>query len=130
MNPTSLRTTLLVLLFSAIAGALHAQDLDTVKTWSAEEFAQKMTDQMTTRVPLRPDQIEPVSRINLKFAERAMPVVKGAGDQKSKIAAVKKFDHERNEELELFLDSEQLRQVKQLQYENRKKMKQRYHERH
>ncbi|HMC97444.1 MAG TPA: hypothetical protein VKG92_07325, partial [Flavobacteriales bacterium] len=57
-----------ILAFSAIVGALHAQDIDTLKTWSVEEFAQKMTDQMTTRVPLRPEQIPQVQKINLKFA--------------------------------------------------------------
>ena len=119
-----------ILAFSAIVGALHAQDIDTLKTWSVEEFAQKMTDQMTTRVPLRPEQIPQVQKINLKFAGQVMPVLQGTGDQKSKVNRVKEFDRQRNNELAIFLDSEQLRQVRQIQYENRRKMQQRYHERH
>lgn len=118
-----------ILAFSVIAGALHAQDLDTLKTWSVEEFAQKMTDQMNTRVPLLPEQVEQVHKINLKFAGQVMPVVKGDGNQSSKLEAVKEFDRDRSAELEIFLSPEQMRQVRQIQQENRRKMKQRYHAR-
>ena len=117
-----------ILAFSTIVGWSHAQSIDTLKTWSVEEFAQKMTDQMTTRVPLAADQIDMVHRINLKFAGQVMPVVNGTGDQKTKLAQVKEFDRQRSDELEVFLSPEQMRQVRNIQGENRKRMKQRYYE--
>ena len=119
-----------ILAFSVMAGALGAQDIDTIKTWSVEEFAQKLTDQMAPRVPLTPEQIPQVHKVNLKFAEQSMPVVKGTDDQKRKLDAVRRFDRQRSQELELFLSPEQMRQVRQIQSENRKKMKQRHYERH
>ncbi len=114
--------------FIAAVGMLRAQSIDTLKTWSVEEFARKMTDQMTTRVPLAADQIDMVHRINEKFAGQVLPVVKGPGDQNSMLAQVKRFDQERGEALELFLSAEQMRQVRTIQGENRKKLKQRYYE--
>lgn len=128
MNTTLPLRTVLTLIFIAAVSVVRAQSIDTLKTWSVEEFAQKMTDQMTTRVPLAADQIDMVHRINLKFAGQVMPVVKGSGDQQSKLSQVKAFDRQRSDELEIFLNAEQMRQVRQIQYENRKKMKQRYYE--
>ena len=130
MRALSLYRIVMILTFSTTVGLVHGQDLDTLKTWSEEEFAQKMTDQMTQRVPLRPDQIDMVHRINLKFAGQAMPVVKGTGDDKSKVSTVKKFDKQRSDELEIYLNPDQMRQVRLIQQENRKKMKQRYYEKH
>jgi hypothetical protein len=125
--PTFLRS-LLVLSFFITVGSLAAQDMEEIKTWSVEEFARKMTDQMTTRVPLAADQIDMVHRINQKFAGEVMPVVNGTGDPNSKLAQIKQFDRERGQALELFLSPEQMRQVRTIQGENRKKMKQRYYE--
>ncbi len=128
MKTTFLHRTVLALWFIASVGILHAQSIDTLKTWSIEEFAQKMTDQMKTKVPLAVDQIDMVHRINLKFAGQVMPVINGTGDQKSKLARVKEFDQQRSGELEVFLNAEQMRQVRNIQTANRKKMKQRYYE--
>lgn len=118
----------LILVLSVIAGSLRAQDLDEIKTWSAAEFAQKMTDEMTTRAPLTPEQIDPVNGINLKFAEQVLPMVNGTDDQDKKVEAVKRFDRERTELLKVFLSPEQMRQVKQVQTELRKKLKQTYYD--
>lgn len=123
------RAALIIILAIAMRGA-QAQDLDSVKTWSVEEFAQRLTDQMIPRVPLSPEQVDPVHKINLKFAGQVMPVIKGEGDQKSKLYKVKDMDRQRTGELEIFLNTEQMRQVRQIQAENRRKMKQRYTEKH
>jgi hypothetical protein len=130
MNTTFLQRTVLALSFVAIVGSLPAQDIDTLKTWSVEEFGQKLTDQMIPRVPLNPDQIDQVHKINLKFAGQVIPVVNGAEELKSQLDVIRGFDRQRTNELEIFLGAEQMRQVRQIQTENRKKMKQHYYERH
>ncbi len=79
---------------------------------------------MTPRAPLSQEQVGMVHKINLKFAEQAMPVVKGTESTKSKVSEVKGFDKQRTEELKVFLSPEQMRQVRQVQAENRKMMKQ------
>ena len=118
----------LILVLSVTSVSLRAQDLEEIKKWSATEFAQKMTDEMTTRAPLTEEQIDPVNRINLKFAEQVLPVVNGADEPDKKLAVVKRLDKERSEELKVFLSAEQMRQVKQVQTENRKKLKQSYYQ--
>ena len=118
----------LTLVLSVITGSIHAQNIEEIKTWSVEEFAQKMTDQMTLRVPLDSAQVSMVHRINQKFAEQSMPILKGTDDPKKKVAVIKEFDKQRSGELEVFLGAEQMRQVRQIQAENRRKMKQRYYE--
>lgn len=118
----------LILVLSVISVTLRAQDLEQIKTWSAEEFAQKLTDEMTTRAPLTQEQVEPVNKINLKFAEQVLPVVNGSDDPNAKLATVKRLDRERSVELKVFLTPEQMRQVKQVQTENRKKLKQSYYQ--
>ena len=128
-TPLLIRTAL-ILVLSIVGSALSAQDIDEIKTWSVEEFARRMTDQMTPRVPLDSGQVEVVHKINLKFAGQVKAVAEGAWDQKSKLSAVKRLDRQRSTELEVFLNPEQMRQVRQIQGENRQKMKENYHKKH
>ncbi len=130
MNTIFLKRAFVGLSFFVSIGMLHAQTMEEMKAWSVDEFARKMTDQMSTRASLSPGQVDQVHAVNLKFAGLVMPVVKGDGDHRSKLSAIKGFDNQRSEELEIFLGAEQMRQVRQVQNENRRKMKQRYYERH
>jgi hypothetical protein len=122
-----LRITLILVLF-VITNSLRAQNFGDLDTWSVEEFAQKLTDQMTPRVPLDSAQVIMVHRINQKFAEQTLPVVKGTETTNRKVEIVRGFDDERRDELKVFLGAEQMRQVKQIQSENRRKLKQEFYE--
>lgn len=123
------RIALIIALF-ATAGSACAQSIEELKTLNVPDFAQRLTDQMTPRIPLSEEQIGPVHKINLNFAEQVLPVVNGPGDLNSMVTAIREFDDKRSNDLKVFLSAEQMRQVRQLLMENRKQLKQRYTEKH
>lgn len=120
----------LFLILASTTTLLRAQDPEELKTERIEAVAQKMTDQMATRLDLTPGQVTQVHGINLTFAQKAAPIVKGSGSKRSKLQALKPLGADRDSALQQVLSADQMTAFRNLQQENRKRMKQRYKARH
>lgn len=91
---------------------------------SASERAQFQTERMTSSLKLDSAQVEKVGSINLKYAQKMDPVIKGNGSKISKFRAFKSINDEKQAELKKVLTKEQFAEFQRQQEE----MKERFRE--
>jgi len=105
LRPKTVVCVLSLMLPAAIA---HAQFADLAKT-TPQQRADAWTDAMAAKLDLSPVQLEKVSALNLEFAEKAEPVIKGSGGRFSKIREIRSLETEREKKLESLISTEQFK---------------------
>ncbi|WP_353719849.1 hypothetical protein [Dyadobacter sp. 676] len=91
----------------------------------ANERAAAQTQRMTTSLQLDSVQAGKVARINLTYAQRMEPVMRGNGSRISKLKAIRTMQKEKEAELKQVLTREQFEQFKQQQQAVKDEIKER-----
>lgn len=89
--------------------------------------AKRMTDSMTVKLQLSPDQAAKVQAINETFAGKAGTIRKGTGDRMEKMKQMKEAGHERDNALKGVLTDTQYKEYlahrKEMKHEARGRMR-------
>jgi|SRR5262249_42596118 len=93
-----------------------------------EMRAKIQTEFMTKKLGLKADQIPKVQEINLKYAQKMEPVLKGNEGPLVKMRAAKAIDQDKEAELGKVLSKEQYQQYLASKEEMREKLEQRIEE--
>ena len=91
----------------ALAAAAFAQERPTLANSTPEQRAKMQTEFMTSKLDLATDQVAKVQGINLKYAEKMEPVLKGTEDQVQKVRASSEMSRNKDVELKQVLSDEQ-----------------------
>jgi hypothetical protein len=78
-----------------------------LKDTTPEQRAKVQTDLMKAKFALTPDQVTKVSDINLKYAKKLDPVIKGSGGSLVKMRQMKEIEAEKEAELRQALSAQQ-----------------------
>lgn len=120
-----------------IGGSAMAQD--NMKSDSGSQRAERLTEQMTTRLKLNDDQVAKVKDINDRYAKELNAAMKERQDAKANGATmdhdadrtrIKDISNKKNAELKTVLTPEQMTEWEKMQGEMREKGKERMKERH
>jgi len=93
-----------------------------------EMRAKIQTELMTKKLGLKADQIPKVQEINLKYAQKMDPVLKGSEGPLVKMRAAKAIDQDKEAELSKVLTQEQYKQYLASKQEMREQLEQRIQE--
>ncbi|CAG4999977.1 hypothetical protein DYBT9275_02358 [Dyadobacter sp. CECT 9275] len=114
---------LLIASFVLVMSKISAQS--TLKELPADERAKMLTEKMTASLKLDSVQVVKVGDINLKYARKIDPVIKGNGSRMSKLKAFRDINQEKQAELRKVLSKEQFGQYQKMQEEMRDRIRQR-----
>lgn len=103
---------------------VNAQTTDTKAT--AEERAQKMTEQMQKRLSLTAAQIQPVQALNLKYAKQNEQTINSNDNKYSKLKKIKSTQNEKSKELKLILTETQFKEYEKWVEEKKSELKENY----
>ena len=81
--------------------------LDELKNTTPEERASLQTELMKSKLALTPEQTQVVTDLNLKYANRMEPIIKGSSNSLSKMFQMRKINNEKETELKRILSSQQ-----------------------
>jgi hypothetical protein len=95
------------LLIAFAAGSSPAQMLDKLAKTTPQERATIQTGFMKKKLGLSGEELAKVDAINLKFAEKAEPVIKGSDGPFMKMRAMRSLQTEKNGELKTVLTPDQ-----------------------
>jgi exopolysaccharide biosynthesis protein len=111
-------STLCLLLF---AHAAHAQFGDLAKA-TPQQRATAQTDFMKSKLGLSEAQLEKVSALNLEYAKKFDPILKGSAGRLSKVRQVRAMEAEKEAKLEQLISPEQFKTFRASQSEMRKQV--------
>jgi len=113
-------TTLAVLL---LASALTASaQLDKFKNTTPEERAQMQTVFMQSKLDLTTEQMPKVADINLRYAQKMDPIIKGSSGSFAKMRQMKEVNGEKEAELKQVLSADQFQKYLTSKEEMRAKL--------
>jgi hypothetical protein len=81
--------------------------LDELKNTTPEERASLQTELMKSMLTLTPEQTQPVADLNLKYANRMEPIIKGSSSSLTKMFEMRKINNEKETELKRILSLQQ-----------------------
>src|ERR1044072_865850 len=81
--------------------------LDELKNTRPEERASLQTELMKSMLTLTPEQTQPVADLNLKYANRMEPIIKGSSSSLTKMFEMRKINNEKETELKRILSLQQ-----------------------
>jgi hypothetical protein len=81
--------------------------LDELKNTTPAERASLQTELMKSKLALTPEQTQAVADLNLKYANRMEPIIKGSSNSLSKMFQMRKINNEKETELKRILSSQQ-----------------------
>ncbi|MBD1386692.1 hypothetical protein IDJ75_15520 [Mucilaginibacter rigui] len=116
----TLTLSLLVMLFAQLA---TAQNITGMKDKKPEERALFQTSLMKNKLSLDSVQLTKVQAINLKYALKNDPIIKGNGSKFSKFKQIKALQKEKDGELKKIFTAEQYKQYQAFEAEIKEKMK-------
>lgn len=117
----ALITSCFILLMVQSASAQNmAQSL---KDKTPEQRAQMQTNMMKAKLKLDSAQVLKVQGINLKYAQKLDPVIKGDGGKLSKFRQLKSIQKDKEKELKVVFTANQFKEYQQLQAEMKEKLK-------
>ena len=111
-------STLCLLLF---AHAAHAQFGDLAKA-TPQQRATAQTDFMKSKLGLSEAQLEKVSALNLEYAKKFDPILKGSDGRFSKIRQVRALEAEKEAQLKGLISAEQFKTFEASRSEMRKQV--------
>jgi hypothetical protein len=86
----------------------HASaQLDELKNTTPVERASLQTELMKSMLVLTPEQTQTVTDLNLKYANRMEPIIKGSSSSLTKMFEMRKINNEKETELKRILSSQQ-----------------------
>jgi len=91
----------------ALGVAASAQERPTLANSTPEQRAKVQTEFMTSKLELAPDQATKVQGINLKYAQKLEPVLKGTESQMLKVRAAADISRQKDTEFKQVLSDEQ-----------------------
>lgn len=98
---------LVVLFFSLFAAVVHADDMAYLLDTTPMQRAEAQTRFMKARLNLSPDEAAKVQAINLEYAEKAEPVLKGSSIGLLKMLDIKAIWEQKDQALRNVLTPEQ-----------------------
>lgn len=110
----------MMLMIQSASAQNMAQSL---KDKTPEQRAQIQTGMMKTKLKLDSAQVLKVQDINLKYAQKLDPVIKGDGGKLSKFRQLKSIQKDKEKELKAVFTASQFKQYQQLQAEMKEKLK-------
>lgn len=97
-----------ILVIALIIGVPQAfAQLDELKNTTPVERASLQTELMKSMLALTPEQTQPVADLNLKYANRMEPIIKGPSSSLTKMFEMRKINNEKETELKRILSSQQ-----------------------
>lgn len=97
-----------ILVIALIIGVPQAfAQLDELKNTTPVERASLQTELMKSMLALTPEQTQPVADLNLKYANRMEPIIKGPSSSLTKMFEMRKTNNEKETELKRILSSQQ-----------------------
>ena len=127
LRKTALTLTAIALLLQAMAFGARAQ-LDKLENTTPEQRAKAQTDLMVSRLGLNPEQTTQVAALNLKYANKAEPVLKGSEGPLMKLRHLRQFGEQKEAELKGILTPAQFQKYLVSKEEMKEKAEQRLEE--
>lgn len=120
---------LFLFLFLLLGLATQAQSMDDFKQSTPEQRAKAQTEYLKTNLQLDDQQTQKIAEINLKYAQKMEPVIKGSGGKLSKMKTAKNINAQKEAEYKQVFTSDQYKKYAELKDDMKnnvkKKMKQR-----
>ena len=110
-------------LLTAFAFSASAQ-LDKLKSTTPEQRAGMQTDLMKSTLGLTSEQTPKVADINLKYAKRMDPLIKGSADPAAKGRKMEEVDQQKEAELKEVLSPEQFKAFHSAKVQMRQRVEQ------
>jgi hypothetical protein len=107
MLSSSTARSLLIAAWLLIAGTAFGGELDALKNTTPGERAKAQTAMMKSKLGLTDDQMAKVSELNLKYAEKMDPIIKGSEGPLMKARDVRSVEQEKEDELKALLSPDQ-----------------------
>ncbi len=107
MRSLSTARSLLIAACLLIAGTVVAGELDELKNTTPAERAKAQTAMMKAKLGLSEDQVAKVGALNLKYAEKMDPIIKGTEGPFMKMSDAKNVEQEKEDELKALLSPDQ-----------------------
>jgi hypothetical protein len=105
-----------------IAGTVLAGELDELKNTTPAERAKAQTAMMKTKLGLADEQVEKVAALNLKYAEKMDPIIKGTEGPFMKARDARNVEQEKEDELKTLLSPDQFQKFQAAKDEMREKL--------
>jgi hypothetical protein len=118
-----------MLLLGIMPLTMKAQSTGGLKKSTPEQRAQMQTDYLKTNLSLDDAQTEKIAAINLKYAQKMEPVIKGGGARFSKMRAAKNINEQKEAEYKEVLTDEQYKKYQQVKEDMKEKAKEKMKER-
>lgn len=122
MKLLKITATLLCLLACFMLKPAAAQDMDKLKNSTPEKRAQFQTELMKTKLNLDSGQVLKVQAINLAYAKKMEPVLKGDGGRLSKFKQARAIQSAKEGELKAVFTPDQYKKYKAFEDEMKTKM--------
>jgi hypothetical protein len=106
------------LLFTLSASA----QLDDLKNTTPEQRAKALTEMMTTKLGLSPEQTSKVADLNLKYANKMEPLIKGSEGPFAKMREMREVNEAKQTELQQILTPQQFQNYLASKEQMREKM--------
>lgn len=129
INSAKLSIIGLTLGFCTLSGAFAQGKMEKLKQTTPEERAQFQTQVLKEKLNLSTEQEKQVGDINLKYAQKMDPVLKGEDGKIAKFKAAKDINKEKDAELKTVLTTEQYEKYTQMKGELKDAAKQKIKER-
>jgi hypothetical protein len=78
---------------------------------------------MTNKLDLSPEQVKKVSAINLKYAQKFQPIIKGTGDKQTRLQQAMALQAQKDKELQLVFDKKQFADYQEFEEQLKSRMK-------
>jgi hypothetical protein len=122
MLASSTVRSLLVAACLLIAGTVLAGELDELKDTTPAERAKAQTTMMKAKLGLTDEQVEKVGALNLKYAEKMDPIIKGTEGPFMKARDARNVEQEKEDELKTLLSPDQFQKFQAAKDEMREKL--------
>ncbi len=121
--------TLTVIAALLIASALTATaQLDKLMNTTPQERAEAQTAFMQTKLALTADQTPKVAALNLKYAQKMDPIIKGSSGPLMKMRQMNEVNQEKEAELQQLLSADQFQKYLASKEELREKLEEKFAE--
>jgi hypothetical protein len=121
-RPTSTFTAALIAALLALTATFASAQLDELKDTTPKERATAQTLFMKRKLGLTAEQLPKVEALNLKYAEKLEPVIKGESGPLMKMRAMKEANSEKEAEMKGVLTPDQFTQYEASQEEMKEKV--------
>jgi hypothetical protein len=114
-------TRILIVLGFVLASRAFAADLDALKDTTPGERAKVQTAMMKERLGLSAEQTPKIGEINLKYAEKMEPIIKGSQGPLMKMRAARGVEEQKEAELKGILSADQFQKFQASKEEMRER---------